>query len=210
MRKVSAILTPVINKRILVALSAVLICCFCAPGSEATVLIETDLTHLTTKADLIFAGTVSAIDSGWDDSHSKIWTHVTFSVNEVIKGNLADNEITIRLPGGTVAADNIQMKVDGVPQFTVGEEALIFYSNDPKQMCPIIGWYQGRFKIRFDEALGEKVVEGRAVDKIIQKRRALAGVKETPSGVTYRQFTDEIKRVMEQTGLNQKQGGASE
>ena len=208
MRKVCAVSASVINKRTLVTVLTILLCCATSTSSEATVLIETDLTYLTTKADLIFSGTVSEIDSQWDGSRSKIWTHVTFSVNEVIKGSLSDNEITIRLPGGTIAAESIGMKVDGVPEFAVGEEALIFYSNDPKRMCPIIGWYQGRFKIWFDEAISEKVVEGKRADRMLSKKRALGGGEETPSAVTYRKFVGEIYGIMDRTATDQKQDGA--
>ncbi len=196
----------IIDKKLFPVVFAMLCCVFFATtNARATVLIETDLDYLTTKADLIFSGTVISVDSQWDDSYSKIWTYVAFSVKDIIKGTLDDGEITIKLPGGTVAAENKQMKVDGVPEFKAGDEAVIFYSNDPKRMCPIIGWYQGSIKMHFDEAIGERVVEGKEADKILLRRQSAPSSlgEKTDTGVTYGQFKDEIERIMEQTGVSE-------
>jgi len=196
------------NIRTLVIVLTGSLCCVIAASSGATVLKQANLTQLTTKADLIFAGKVLAIDSQWDSSHSKIWTHVTFLVNEVIKGSSTQKEVTLKLPGGAIDAENIRMKVDGVPEFKVGEEVLIFCSHDPKRICPIVGWYQGQFKIKFNQELGEKVIEREKAARFLLKKRVLAKDKEPLPAITYREFVDEINRVMNQTATNPKPNGA--
>jgi len=168
-----------------------------AANSDATVVKPLNLSQLTMQADLIFSGKVLATESRWDSTRSKIWTHVTFSVDEVIGGSFAEKEITLRLPGGAIEADNIRMRVDGVPEFRVGEEVLLFCSRDPKRMNPIIGWFQGRFKIRLDETLGQRVIEGKRAARLVPGKRVMIRDAKAPPAVTYKDFADEIRRVME-------------
>ena len=166
-------------------------------NSEATVVKPLDLNQLTMQADLTFSGKVLATESRWDSTRSKIWTHVTFSVDEVIGGSFAEKEITLRLPGGAIEAENIRMRVDGVPEFRVGEEVLLFCSRDAKHVNPIIGWFQGRFKIRLDETLGQRVIEGKRAARLVPGKRAMIRDAKAPPAVTYNNFVDEIRRVME-------------
>jgi hypothetical protein len=93
-----------------------LILCWLLPGyGSATVVKPLNLLELTDEADLIFRGKVICLDSRWDEGRSSIWTYVTFLVEELIKGRFTEDKITLRLPGGAIEAENIRLRVDGVP-----------------------------------------------------------------------------------------------
>jgi hypothetical protein len=173
--------------------------CLLPLNASATVVKPLDLTQLTNQADLIFRGKVLAIESRWDEQRSKIWTFVTFSVDEVIKGSYEEKEITLKLPGGAIEAEDIRLRVDGVPEFIVGEEVLLFCSNDPKRINPIIGWHQGRFKIRFDEVHKQKVIEGERAPRLMPPKPPPGRAVAVPSKVTYGDFVDEVRRIMSQS-----------
>jgi hypothetical protein len=45
-----------------------------------------------------------------------------------------------------------------MPEFVVGEKNLIFLAGNLQHICPIVGWGQGRFKVRWDKVSGQEVV----------------------------------------------------
>ena len=120
----------------------------------ATTLIPMDFQDLTAKAELIFIGTVIDIRSE-KDIHT-IYTHVTFADLRVLKGSDPGATIEVRLSGGTVAGESVH--VFGMPEFVVGEKNLIFLAGNTQFICPIVGWGQGRFKVRWDEVSRQEVV----------------------------------------------------
>ena len=164
-------------------------------NANALVVKLMNLRQLTAHADLIFQGRVMAVDARWDEGRTTIWTYVTFSVNEVIKGNFTEQEITLRLPGGAIEAEDIRLKVDGVPQFREGEENLIFCNNDPENGHPIVGWHQGRFSIGYDKNLGQKVIRDKRAAQMMTIKRSAASAEETTSAVPLKEFLTEIVRI---------------
>jgi hypothetical protein len=163
--------------------------------ADATVVEFMDLPQLTDQADLIFQGRVAAVDARWDDTRKKIWTYVAFRVDEVIKGGFAENEITLRLPGGSIAAENIRLKVDGVPTFEVGDEVVIFCSPDPKRKNPIIGWHQGHFKIRHEKESAQTFISGKRAKHLIDRMHSAASSDTTDSEIPVKKFLEEIVRL---------------
>lgn len=181
--------------KIIILLSFIFSGIFITANSTALVVQFMNLSQLTARADLIFQGRVTAVHARWDDTRTAIWTYVTFAVDELIKGDMTEHEITIRLPGGAIEADDIQMKVDGVPTFQLGEETLIFSSRDPENRNPIIGWHQGRFKIRYDKASGQKVISDTRANQLIPPTRSAASADTAASEIPLKKFVDEIVRI---------------
>jgi hypothetical protein len=155
------------------------------PLARATTIVPMDLADLTTNAELIFIGTVTDISSERDAR--TIYSYVTFSDLEVLKGTYLEETIEVRLSGGTVAGETVQ--VVGMPKFVIGERNLIFLAGNFKFVCPIVGWGQGRFKILRDEITGQEMVfdnsdipvveiEG---NKIIRARKS--GITQGSAGV---------------------------
>jgi hypothetical protein len=122
--------------------------------APATTLIPMDFADLTANAELIFVGTVSDIQA--ERAVDTIYTHVTFADLHVLKGSHPGEAIGVRLMGGSVGSERVQ--AFGMPQFVIGERSLIFLAGNFRHVCPIVGWGQGRFKIRWDAHAGQEVV----------------------------------------------------
>lgn len=137
--------------RTLCALAAIM---FFPPTSAlALTVLPMDLKGLTERAELIFVGTAIDIRSAKRDT---IYTYVTFSDLRIVKGTSLESTIDVRLTGGTVAGESLE--VPGMPQFVVGERDLIFLAGNFQYICPIVGWGQGRFKIKRSETSGQEAV----------------------------------------------------
>ncbi|MFH1742837.1 MAG: hypothetical protein ABIH23_27860 [bacterium] len=75
-------------------------------------------------------------------------TFVTFSIQEVYKGLPQNRDtITLRFRGGLREEDGKVLDVEGVPSFNVGEEGVFFVCGNGRQLCPLVGWGQGRYRI---------------------------------------------------------------
>ena len=144
--------------RALFLLTAAILLMFLPGSGEATVLRFLEMEELTEISDLIVLGEVIGVESGWDESHSRIRTRVTLEVQRVLLGSFDDEELSIELPGGAVPGEDLRQVIPGVPRFAVGEEAVVFLRNDPDLFCPIAGWIQGKFKVITDPATGRKLV----------------------------------------------------
>lgn len=130
------------------------------PRAPASTVFEASLSSLSRKAGVVFAGTVSNIESGWDRDHKTIVTRVTFSQLDYVKGARNGKQLTLNLQGGTVGNEGIV--VDGQPEFRVGSRYVLLCSSDlgsaRNAYIPIAGLYQGFFPVATDSASGLKVV----------------------------------------------------
>jgi hypothetical protein len=123
-------------------------------SASATTLVPMDLADLTARAATIVIGTVVDVRSERDGT--TISTSVTLADLRVVKGSDPGGTLEVRLAGGTVEGETV--RISGMPEFVVGEKNLVFLGGDPHALSPIVGWGQGRFKIRWDAASGQEVV----------------------------------------------------
>ncbi|MCD6385760.1 hypothetical protein J7M23_08285 [Candidatus Sumerlaeota bacterium] len=140
---------------------------------------------LTKNADVILVGQCVNKQSEFVAGHFE--TRVTIKVTEYLKGNLG-KEVTLTTLGGEVTSPiPIGQYVTGVPQFTVGEEVLVFLSTKEQEIMKkrlealkkgsipegwkkslsrstlatspiVVGQWQGKFTILTDPNTGEKRV----------------------------------------------------
>jgi hypothetical protein len=182
-------------------LPLITIICMCllfhVSGAEAAMVRSMDLGRLVNDSDLIFQGKVKTVDSEWDGQRTTIWTYVTFQIDEIIKGNWSESEITLKLPGGAIKKEDIRLQASGVPQFQEGEEVLIFCDTENRTGSPIIGWSQGRFRIRFDGQSGKKVITEKRAAKLIPSTRSTEAMGATTAPVTYDAFIKAIREIIE-------------
>ena len=136
---------------VLSALSALLSMCLGpALRSQERISIESleqnNLEQKTLKADLIVIGRVINGESKWDEKKSNIYTYVSLSLEEVIKGGSPKKDITIKILGGTVG--EITGIVNEMPSFRKGERALVFLERDLRSdnYLVLTGRY-GKFEI---------------------------------------------------------------
>jgi hypothetical protein len=118
---------------------------------EAASLDPVSPRQLVEQADLIFAGVVADVqyrnsDISGPDDVALPHTFVTFAVENVLKGSVANgSHITLRFEGGR-AGQNKAMLVPGIPLFDVGDRDILFVKGNGAVPCPLVGWEQGRFR----------------------------------------------------------------
>jgi len=139
-----------------------------AGRAGATTLLPKDFQDLVREADIVFVGTVTDMYSEWlDERQNVIYTYVTFNDLEIIAGDYQESSIEVRHIGGEV--DGFWFEAVGAPCFKLGQRSLVFLTGNDIEMCPIVGWWQGRFKVIIDEDTGDEVLfsnDGRLVQEI--------------------------------------------
>lgn len=135
------------------AVGVVLGLCLVRTGSAA----ELSLPALARQADRIYAGTVRETICGRDAKSGLVFTEVRFVDLEVFKGR---GSASLRVAGGR-DSDGTFVQVDGVPRFHKGERYLIFEKQGAGNICPLVGWDQGCYRLARDGNRGRVVMDGR-------------------------------------------------
>jgi len=94
-----------------------------APAGAST-FVRVGLDYLVAENGLVVVGEVLSTRSYWNDPGTLILTEARISVSEVLKGKLADHEITVTIPGGTVGDDTIA--VVGGAELIPGKSYVLF------------------------------------------------------------------------------------
>jgi hypothetical protein len=113
-------------------------------GKTSSITLELTEAELVAQANLIVVGVVREKKSQWDANHKNIYTLVTVSVEELIKGQSSNNSIIVNVPGGEVAG--IAQWVEDTPSFQVGDRALFFLKQRSDSTFTIIGGGQGVYR----------------------------------------------------------------
>ena len=156
------------------------------------------LATMVEKSDFIFVGTAVQSESAWNAEHTRIYTRTTFEVEEYVKGQGTDQEtdgggaVVVETLGGVVG--DVGMMVPGVPQFRQGEKNLLFISTGPRTgKHRVVGWSQGRFKIKKDPKTGREMLS-----------RPMAGVSllnQIDPNLKSIRYLDEMKEAIRQAGV---------
>ena len=86
--------------------------------------------QLADFSDVVLTGSVVEVRSGWDRTVNSIYTYVTVDVDEVWKGILGTDRVTIKQLGGI--AGDMGLAVADQPTFEVGEQVLLFLEARPR------------------------------------------------------------------------------
>jgi hypothetical protein len=129
--------------------------CVCAVAVHAMVVVKRSFPELVARAEQVVVGTVTDVREG-PDEHGAPCTWVTFSDLVVLKGEVGST-LTLRLFGGASGPRVVQ--IPDMPTFTPGERAVLFVAGNGRDVCPLVGVWQGRFRVRHDDARGVDVVE---------------------------------------------------
>jgi hypothetical protein len=142
----------------LAMIRALLLTLFCTWSSAvyATSAVEVTFTDLVTQADVIAVGTVTEIREQWDTEKKTPLTLVTFSNLTTVKGS-PGSSFTLEFLGGKMP-NGLVMVVAGVPQFTVGERAVVFSAGNHRDFCPLVGIWQGLLRVAADPQQGVETV----------------------------------------------------
>lgn len=123
----------------------------------ATTVEPPDFPGLVSRSASVFRGEVVGIrpelvTRGMDRA---IFTHVTFRVEEVIRGGPLPGEVTLEFLGGTVG--DLTLEVAGMPRFEPGAREIVFVERAGPQICPLVAMAYGRYRVLRDAAGGEYV-----------------------------------------------------
>lgn len=124
-------------------------------ATHAMVVVQRDFPELVARAEQIVAGTVTDIKQEIDAAGAPA-TLVTFSDLIVLKGDVG-NTLTLRFYGGETGG--VVVHIPDMPTFTVGDRAVLFVAGNGRDVCPLVGVWQGRFHVRFDATRQTDVVE---------------------------------------------------
>ncbi len=118
--------------------------------ANATTVIPPKFDQLVDRAQIIFEGEVTGLQSQWigEGAEHRIVTFVTFKVDEALKGE-PGTSYSMRMLGGTV--DGQTMEVSDAPKFKVGDHDMLFVENNGSQFIPLVGIQHGRFRIGKDQ-----------------------------------------------------------
>jgi hypothetical protein len=156
----------VMKKSFLLAACAVLAFNFV----RATTVIPPSFDELVARAEVIFQGTVTDVQSQWtgEGGQRHIVTYVTLNVEDALKGSPGAT-YTMRMLGGTV--DGTTMEVTDTPKFKVGDRDILFVENNGTQFIPLVGIMHGRFRVEKAADTDKEVVvtnSGAAVTDVAQ------------------------------------------
>lgn len=134
--------------RLVVQLGALLCLLVEAGDARATVLVEVPLDDMIFDADGIVLGDVVHVGVQMavrDDGSLEPWTATTIRVARWLKNGSGDT-VTIYERGGVWQGGG--MRIDGTPEYRVGERVLAFLWTDPLGRTRTYGMVQGRFVVR--------------------------------------------------------------
>jgi len=125
-----------------------------------------DLGELTARAERIVVAQVASSKSDWDSSHRTIHTRIEIKVEEVWKGAVVPGErIVIVQPGGRV--ENIEMRMHGMPGFSLGERAVLFLAG--QAAARVVGMSQGKRSLRWDGTAKRWVAEAAEHSAVVRR-----------------------------------------
>lgn len=125
----------------------------------ATTLLEMDIDSVVAQAELVFVGTVVDSES-IREINGQYRTHVTFRVQEVLKGDHPEQTLELRFLGGSVNGRGTVVSDLRRPE--IGESGIYFVESVSENLInPLLGWSQGHFLIHDDEQGNSRVTTNR-------------------------------------------------
>lgn len=123
------------------AAAALLLAC---TAVEATTLTPIDAAGLVDGAELIFTGVAVDRQVATSRDGRYPYTFITFQVEEVMKGAVEGDLLTLRFEGGEIGDEYIE--VHGIPTFERYGRYLLFVADNSEAISPVVGWEQGKLE----------------------------------------------------------------
>ena len=135
--------------------SVALLACLLTRSAEANNVAPLTLEALLRQADVILLGRVTAVAGGVDPAVDGIYTYVTVTPAETIKGPALPDSVVVKQFGGVLSDRGVY--VPGQPRFAVGEEVLLFLGTRGRDGSLFtLGQWQGKWSVDVD-ATGSRV-----------------------------------------------------
>ena len=121
--------------------------------------VNPGIAELTQRSDLIVVGRVNKVESEWNQDRTRIYSKISVSVNEFLKGQSAGTEISFLQPGGEVG--EVGEVYSDIPRFKKSENVLLFLEKDKSNNLRVTNGMDGKFSYTVKAASGEKMIGGR-------------------------------------------------
>ncbi len=144
--------------------------------AQAGSLVKISDKNLVLSSDAIITGKVLSIESRWNASKTNIYTDITIALNQTIKGDLGSNTIVIEQVGGKIGDKEVWLT--GSPEFSVGEEVLLFLKANSSGVLHTAHMGMGKFSI--SQTSENKTVFRPSLDKskVYNAQEYLQNIKE--------------------------------
>jgi hypothetical protein len=123
----------------------------------ASLFYRVSLANMVNRAQYITHGTVTKVESRWNEDQTVIFSYVTIHVQSMIKGRLQTEDIIVKEAGGTV--DGLVATPIGFPEFKIAQEVILFltrWEND--QALRVLEYTQGKYNVINNVLTGEKSI----------------------------------------------------
>ena len=125
------------------------ICALCLERVSATVLLPADFTTVVAESGLIVYGRVVSVESHLVGPQRAIESIVALAVIQSFKGG-ATGTVSFRVPNGEVG--RYRRVLVGAPEFSSGDEVIVFLQGRPPSMPSVFGLSQGLYRVTRDAA----------------------------------------------------------
>jgi hypothetical protein len=142
------------NRKFLISLASLFLACNLVLQANATTLVRMDLNTLAHSAEIIVRARCKHSETRWESE--TIWTFADFDVLETFKG-APPQTLRVRLPGGRIS--HTEVRIEGVPAFTAGEETVLFVEKTSAGDYGITSWAQGTFRIHHEKSGDARITQ---------------------------------------------------
>jgi hypothetical protein len=129
-------------------------------STVASTFLKVDIPTLRGMSESVVRANVVDVRSAWNDEGTGIFTFVTLQVTGRLHG-AAQNQLVIRVPGGTVG--DFTTVMEGAPVFEVGDDVVAFVSRWQDGVPMVSGYAQGLSRVNRD-GLGNLMLKGGLAD----------------------------------------------
>ncbi|WP_438480145.1 hypothetical protein [Oleiharenicola lentus] len=116
--------------------------------ARATTVVAPEFPSLVNQSDYIVRAVVKSVESSFaKPGNPKIITKVELEVKEVIAGT-PPSPLVLTMLGGKVG--DVEMTLEGAPQFKVGDEDVLFVKGNGRLAYPLVAIMHGRYPVLKD------------------------------------------------------------
>jgi hypothetical protein len=124
--------------------------------ANATVLVPAEFSEIVGGSEVIAYARIVDVRPEWADGRRWIDSVVTADVVTYLKGGSTPDTIEFKVPGGQLG--RYRSVVVGAPNFTRGDEAVLFLKRQTDDIPAVFGLNQGVFRVRVDSVTGQRMV----------------------------------------------------
>jgi hypothetical protein len=140
--------------------------------AHALTLLPADFNEMVAGSQTIVHGRVLDVQSELLSGRSSIQSVVTLQVIDTLKGAAA-REVSFRVPGGRIG--RYRRVVVGAPEFSQGQEVVVFLSGRAPALPMPFGLSQGVFRVADGVVRADSTRHALAVGEFVRQVRTAAG-----------------------------------